>query len=455
MGVVGAMAGAAAFAGTAFADEAAPDIEGVVTAPEVEALGGSTMSIHELNRRRHELVDSKGDFECSDGSTVPAVWNKLRTLVNTYGTGIGSDMSDKGPEAFAFWQRLFTEDEAQAYIEMPYGVMFSAAEFAAETGRDEAECEALCEDLAARNLLFRCRRAGVPFYHHIAVYHGMFEYNLNNYSEEGWLLDLNNMEGADGKAGFFNAGSPFYYAVPVNKDIVSGDDGVLPLTDIEKIVARNSVFAVSPCQCRGSALAREGIERPAIGSDELKDFMMPTCGHPLETCLSMGEEAEFYIENGIGRQIDQEEAMAVLQRSVDAGMILQSSFTNDSCVICSCTGECCGILKTYQAIGAEAFGAASARPNTSHYDLAYDQEACIKCGACIERCPMFAITFDDEGYPTVNDLCMRCGQCGLVCPAGARTLAAKAAEDRLETPADMLGDYNLKAAYRFEHGLLY
>ena len=179
MGVVGAMAGAAAFAGTALADEATPDIEGVVTSPEVEALGGSTMSIHELNRRRHELVDSRGNFECSDGSTVPAVWNKLRTLVNTYGTGIGSDMSDKGPEAFAFWQRLFTEDETQAYIEMPYGVMFSAAEFAAETGRDEAECEALCEDLAARNLLFRCRRAGVPFYHHIAVYHGMFEYNLN------------------------------------------------------------------------------------------------------------------------------------------------------------------------------------------------------------------------------------------------------------------------------------
>ena len=68
---------------------------------------------------------------------------------------------------------------------------------------------------------------------------------------------------------------------------------------------------------------------------------------------------------------------------------------------------------------------------------------------------MFAISMDDEGYPTVNGLCMRCGQCGMVCPAQARKLAVKAPEDLPERPLAMLEDYNLKAGYRFEHGLIH
>ena len=67
---------------------------------------------------------------------------------------------------------------------------------------------------------------------------------------------------------------------------------------------------------------------------------------------------------------------------------------------------------------------------------------------------MFAISMDDEGYPTVNATCMRCGQCGLVCPVHARTLEAKPAEERLEMPTDLLDDYNLQAAYRFDHGAI-
>ena len=442
--------------GTAALAPKAADAQEDGTSVDVASLGGSTMGIDELNRRRHELVDSVGEHVCEDGTVVPAVWNKLRALFNSYGLGYAGDVEED--VSFDFLMANMTEDEAQAYIEMPYGVVFTAAEFAAASGRDEAECADVCEDLSHRGLLWRARRAGVAYYHHVAIVHGVFEYNLNRYYEDGWISSFTSsyMKPVYANAAFLTGGTPFYYAIPCEENIVADEEGILPLDDYQKIIDRNEVICVAPCQCRLMSMAAEGIEAPAIGSEELKDYMSPLCGHPLETCMVFGEEAEYYIENGIARQIDRDEAKSILERSVDHGMILQSCFTQGSEVICSCTGECCGILKVYVAGGPETceeLGISYA--NTSNYDLVYDKDACVKCGACVERCPMFAISMDDEGYPQVNALCMRCGQCGIVCPAQARKLTAKPAEQRLEMPHDMLGDYNLKAAYRFEHDFVH
>ena len=90
----------------------------------------------------------------------------------------------------------------------------------------------------------------------------------------------------------------------------------------------------------------------------------------------------------------------------------------------------------------------------SHYNLRHDEETCLKCGKCAERCPLFAITMDEEtGSPTVNGTCVRCGQCGTVCPVGARTLHL--ADSILELPDDLLDDYNTKAKYRFANDMVY
>ena len=45
-------------------------------------------------------------------------------------------------------------------------------------------------------------------------------------------------------------------------------------------------------------------------------------------------------------------------------------------------------------------------------------EDCISCGACMDDCPVEAIT---EGTPYVidADTCIDCGACADVCPVGA------------------------------------
>lgn len=46
-------------------------------------------------------------------------------------------------------------------------------------------------------------------------------------------------------------------------------------------------------------------------------------------------------------------------------------------------------------------------------------DSCIACGACIEECPVEAITAGDEKYSIDADKCIDCGACAGACPVDA------------------------------------
>ncbi len=48
----------------------------------------------------------------------------------------------------------------------------------------------------------------------------------------------------------------------------------------------------------------------------------------------------------------------------------------------------------------------------------YISEECIACGACMQECPVEAISEGDI-YVIDEDLCIDCGACADVCPVGA------------------------------------
>lgn len=50
-----------------------------------------------------------------------------------------------------------------------------------------------------------------------------------------------------------------------------------------------------------------------------------------------------------------------------------------------------------------------------------DQEACTGCGACVETCPVDAITVDDVAKVDA-EACTECGACVEECPVEAITL---------------------------------
>ena len=46
-------------------------------------------------------------------------------------------------------------------------------------------------------------------------------------------------------------------------------------------------------------------------------------------------------------------------------------------------------------------------------------DACIKCGACAEGCPVSCIKEGDTKYEIDESMCIECGACAGVCPVGA------------------------------------
>ena len=463
MGAMG-LASAAALAGTsvALADnqsvgipaEKAQGVIDMVTPPEREITGESTMSLDELNRRRKELVDSRTeDWVCEDGTVIPNVYVKLRTLVHTYGIGIGNEMTDT---CFDFWKRYFSEEEAQVYLEMPWGKFFTALDLSATTGRDLEYCKQVLADLASRGVLFPMTEGGNQFYRQIAFLQGSCESTLCDLTTDpvNYLMAMKAATTDTTGDRFMYNGTSFYYAIPCDRSVVSSGE-IDPYDDWEAIINSKENFALAPCYCKTSAAVASGQVIPEWNSDEWDEVTSDFSGFPLRTCLLMGAEADFFVELGTAKPVTKEEALDLIRRRADEGFIIESYYSKTTEVLCSCHVKDCGHLKFHKSIPVETYANSNERPNTSHFELVYDKEACIQCGACVDRCPMESVTLDEEGYPQVDAHCFRCGQCAMTCPVGARSLAAKPKAEWGYLPYSILDDDNNKAAYRFEHGLIW
>jgi len=54
---------------------------------------------------------------------------------------------------------------------------------------------------------------------------------------------------------------------------------------------------------------------------------------------------------------------------------------------------------------------------------AVDQQECIGCGKCIDKCPEGAIALDENGIASVDqEKCTGCGKCTKACPVEAISL---------------------------------
>ena len=81
-----------------------------------------------------------------------------------------------------------------------------------------------------------------------------------------------------------------------------------------------------------------------------------------------------------------EQALALAQRAEEDGMVLQPENTQDPHFICCCCGCCCGVLVSAKKLPrpAEYFDA--------NYFAEVDEDLCVECGTCQDRCAMDAIT---------------------------------------------------------------
>ena len=140
--------------------------------------------------------------------------------------------------------------------------------------------------------------------------------------------------------------------------------------------------------------------------------------------MSFGAAADFYIENGLGREISKEEAKKILVKAEEDGLIhCSTNSAGNKTFICNCCGCCCKSLANVTKYGNPQ---AIARSN---YYATKDQETCTTCGTCVERCQVNAIRIENDYTVIDRDRCIGCGLCVSTCPTGSITMVHKSPQE--------------------------
>jgi len=185
--------------------------------------------------------------------------------------------------------------------------------------------------------------------------------------------------------------------IPVNMRI-KGQQRILDLTEMEKILRDAKTISLGECYCR-------------------KKYKK--CNGPLDVCMSIDKEAEAFINKGSGRKINLSEAMEALERSHKAGLV-HITFTFEGKetpeVICSCCSCCCHSMSALVRFGVpEAVTA-------SKYISANNPETCINCGKCVQRCQFKARRLENGVMKFESAKCFGCGVCVTTCPTQSISL---------------------------------
>jgi len=214
---------------------------------------------------------------------------------------------------------------------------------------------------------------------------------------------------------------PQLRTIPVGSSITP-DLTVLPYEKAEELLRGREKFLVAPCICRR--------ERRMVGEG---------CDRPVESCLVFGEGSGLYERNGLGRMIDQREALDILKRADEAGLVLQPGNSKNPSNICTCCGCCCGVLRNLK------LQPKPASLVSSPFVAAADADTCAGCGTCIDRCQMDALSLEDGTISLDLDRCIGCGLCVGTCPTGSLTLVRKPDFEQPQVPRNII-EFSIRLA---------
>ncbi len=196
------------------------------------------------------------------------------------------------------------------------------------------------------------------------------------------------------------------------KGSITPDLNIMPYDDIREVLTRhNGPFLAVDCICK-----------------EGQDLL----GHPCkvtkerEICLLFGSAARNYKDHGWGREITREDVFKILDKAEKDGLVVQPSNSQYPFCVCLCCGCCCEVLSNAKPLDNPA------QYFYSNYHAVTNDDLCIGCGLCIDRCQMEAIALEDGKSQVDSGKCIGCGLCTTVCDTNAIYLQKK---EQITVPA--------------------
>jgi len=350
-----------------------------------------------------------GNLE-SDPLKIDPVYLKLAKYLDDLPAGYPS--TESGVE-LRILKRFFTPDEAELTLHVtliPEGSRVIARR--AKITREEAETR--LEKMSKKGLIYRIVSDNKPtefMSNQIVI--GIWEFHVNDLDEE-LIADMDEYSATLMKEAWK---VPQLRTIPVNQSI-SAKTEIATYEKAEELVRKHKKIAVAPCICR-----RE------------KTMINEGCKAPEEACLVFGQAADYYLGNGLGRQIDHDEALKILNDADKAGLVIQPSNSQKAANICCCCGCCCGVLRNIKKYPKPV------ELVSSPFHVTSNQDTCDGCAICLDRCPMDALTIEDFKSVVNLDRCIGCGLCVTTCPTDSLQLVRKPENEQPPVPKSNVQNY--------------
>ncbi len=304
-------------------------------------------------------------------------------------------------------EKLFSTQEAALAAQLL--VSFESVEMVAERiGGDPGELRRQLKSMSRRGLIEAARSETGLIYRLLPFVVGIYEMQVNNMDVE--LASLIETYFGQAFSETLKVQPQVHRVIPIGESVKNNME-VHPFESASDLVSSAQAWGVLDCICRK--------QKALIGQ---------ACGHPIDVCMILDSRPGAFDRNTTIRALTQTEALGVLRRAADAGLV-HSVSNNQMGVhyICNCCTCSCGILRGMATLGIANVIARSAFVNQ------IDEETCSACGVCIDNCQFEALSMDNLAVVDAKR-CVGCGVCVLSCPSDAMGLVRRTEEEIMPIP---------------------
>ncbi len=317
--------------------------------------------------------------------------------------------------------KLIMTDEQAEFIKVFRKPSLSIDQLKDMTNLDEEALTLILNDLMNKGIIVGVpsKRTGVMVYRLLGPFPGIFEFQFmrgeTGEKQKKLAQTFDNLfkEMSKGTqrnyekivAQYKNA-PPITRVVPVEEEIEDIPvDKILPHEEASKIVNKFDDIALAHCYCRHE-----------------KDLLQNSCKVTNErlNCFLFGKSAQFAIEHKFGEKISKEDAKRIINKASDEGLVHKAFHIHlnpelEEEALCNCCFCCCGIFTLFWE-GVTPYHCYSS------YLPEVEEDICVGCGTCVEKCPMKAIDLVENIAVINSSRCIGCGVCVHHCPEEAMKL---------------------------------
>ncbi|MHA1257856.1 MAG: hypothetical protein ACTSPS_19915, partial [Promethearchaeota archaeon] len=325
--------------------------------------------------------------------------NQLKKLAKKMGSPWSSELEK-------IIKTLYTPEEIEILLVFngPYMDRFTVAKIAKKVERPVEEVEPILKEMARTQRVFAVEKDNVNTYSLFPMVPGLFELYFANHKRAKQEEEDNMMVFAEEYEKYYDKGyivkgmtssyplMRVFVDQKVVKDTVSRGKGtiievqeevdevkniILPFDQAKIIVENSRRFSVMDCACRiHMKIHNNGV---------------PVNEYPFNVCMAFNANADYVIQQGVGREVTKEEALETLTAAAKAGLVhTTQNIIGQPWFTCNCDRDTCIMLR-----GIRQFH----NPNTvasSNFIPEYDIDQCIFCQKCTKLCPMYTIELVDE-----------------------------------------------------------